>query len=89
MPAAIDDRKGGVRLGVKFPDHLQHQQLVEIGIEQAAHDRVEPPAVIVGPGCDVCDCHVDEPYPAGSPATSGFQVGHYEKNQCVHVVWPG
>ena len=43
--------------GIEFPDHLQHQQLVKIGIEQAAHDRVEPPAVIVGPGCDVCNCH--------------------------------
>ena len=58
MPAAIDDRKGGVLARVKLPDHLQHQQLVKIGIEQAAHDRVEPPAVIIGSGCDVCDCHV-------------------------------
>src|SRR6266581_1536577 len=59
MPAPIDDRKGGVLARVEFPDHLQHQQLVEIGIEQAAHDRIEPPAMIVGPGRDVCDCHAE------------------------------
>jgi hypothetical protein len=57
MPAAIDHRKGGVLGRVEFPDHLQHQELVEIGIEQAAHDRIEPPAMVVSPGRDVCDCH--------------------------------
>lgn len=57
MPAAVDDRKRGVLIAAKFPDHLQHQQLAKIGIEQAAHDRIEPPAVIEGPGCDVCDRH--------------------------------
>ena len=41
---------------IEFPDHLQHQQLVEIGIQQAAHDRVEAPAVVVGTRCDVGDC---------------------------------
>ena len=57
MPAAVDDRKGDLLVRIEFPDHLQHQQLVEIGIEQAAHDRIEPPAVIVGSGCNVGDCH--------------------------------
>ena len=68
--AAVDDREGHVFVRIEFPDHLQHQQLVEIGIEQAAHDRVEPPAVIVGPRCDVRDCHGEEPYRVGAPATS-------------------
>ncbi|OIQ64458.1 hypothetical protein GALL_539920 [mine drainage metagenome] len=58
MLAPVDDRKGDALVRVKFPDHLQHQQFVKIGIEQAAHDRVEPPSVIVGPACDVCDCHI-------------------------------
>src|SRR6516162_99622 len=57
MLAAVDDRKRYPLVRVKFPDHLQHQKLVEIGVEQAAHDRVEPPAVIVGPRCDIRDCH--------------------------------
>ena len=57
VPAAIDDRKDRMLVRVECPDHLQHQQFVEIRIEQAAHDRVEPPAMIIGPGRDVCDCH--------------------------------
>ena len=57
MAAAIDNREGDLLVRVEFPDHLQHQQLVEIGIEQAAHDRVEPPAVIVGSGRNVGNCH--------------------------------
>src|ERR1700754_4676380 len=57
MPAAIDHRKGSARGRVEFPDHLHHQKLVEIGIEQAAHDRIEPPAMIVSSGCNICNCH--------------------------------
>ena len=57
MPAPVDDRKGDLLVRVKFPNHLLHQQLVEIGIEQAAHDRIEPPAVIVGSGRNVCNRH--------------------------------
>jgi len=57
VPAAIDDRKGDLLVRVKFVNHLLHQQLVEIGVEQAADDRVEPPAVIIGPGRNICDCH--------------------------------
>ena len=57
MAAAVDDREGDLLVRIEFPDHLQHQQLVEIGIEQAAHDRIEPPAMIVGSGRDVGNCH--------------------------------
>ena len=57
MPAAVDDRKGDLLARVELPNHLLHQQLVEIGVEQAAHDRVEPPAVIIGSARNVCDCH--------------------------------
>jgi hypothetical protein len=57
VAAAIDHRKGDLLIRVEFPDHLQHQQLVEIGIEQAAHDRIEPPAMIVGSRCNVGNCH--------------------------------
>ena len=44
-----------VRLHVRVeaPDHLQHQQLVEIGVEQAADDRVELPGVVVDPLGDI------------------------------------
>ena len=57
MLGAVDDRKGDALIRIEFADHLQHQQLVKIGIEQAAHDRVEPPAVVIGPGCNIGNCH--------------------------------
>jgi len=31
-----------------FPDELEHQELVEIGIEQGPRDRVQFPVVVVG-----------------------------------------
>ena len=30
------------------PDHLQHQQLVEVGVQQAADNRVQAKAVVIG-----------------------------------------
>ena len=50
---AIDERERRVDLGVEPPDHLQHQQLVEIGIEQAPDDRVQLPRVVVDPSGDI------------------------------------
>ena len=54
---AVDDRECRVDVRMQLADHLEHQQFVEIGIEQAAHDRVEPPAVIVGACRDVGQDH--------------------------------
>ncbi len=48
---AVDERKRRVDFRIEFPDHLQHQQLVEIRIDQAADDRIEFPGVIVDTGC--------------------------------------
>ena len=44
---AVDEREGDLLVAVEAPDHLEHQQLVEIRVEQAADDRVELPGVIV------------------------------------------
>ena len=33
--------------GIVLPDELQHQQLVEIGIEQGSGDRVQFPVVVM------------------------------------------
>ena len=33
--------------GIVFPDELQHQQLVEIGIEQRSGDRIQFPVVVM------------------------------------------
>ena len=38
-----------------LPDKLQHQQLVEIGIEQRADDRVEFPVVVMRAFCKIDD----------------------------------
>ena len=42
-------------LRVMLPDELQHQQLVEIGVEQGSRDRVEFPVVVVRPFGEVHD----------------------------------
>jgi hypothetical protein len=44
---SVDQREGGVDVRVQLPDHLQHQELVEIGVQQAADDRVQLPGVVV------------------------------------------
>ena len=54
---AVDQREGRLHVRVEAPDHLQHQQLVEIGVEQAADDRIELPGVVVDPLGDVGDGH--------------------------------
>ncbi|MNL35039.1 hypothetical protein D3C87_1570470 [compost metagenome] len=50
---AVDQREGRVHIRIELPDHLQHQELVEIRIEQAAHDRVELPGMIVDAPGDI------------------------------------
>src|SRR5690606_30689353 len=58
---AVDERERGVDIAVEAPDHLKHQQLVEVGVEQAADDRVELPRVVVHPAGYVCLRHVWPP----------------------------
>ena len=57
MTAAVDDGKCDVLIRIEFPDHLQHQELVEIRIEQAAHDGIEAPAVVIGSRRDIRNGH--------------------------------
>ncbi len=57
VAAAVDHREGRMHARVERMNHLQHQELVEIGIEQAADDRVEPPAMVVGARRDVGHGH--------------------------------
>ena len=40
-------RECGVRLGKMLPDELEHQELVEIGVEQGARDGIHLPVVVV------------------------------------------
>ena len=50
---AVDDAEGDTRVPVPPEDRLRHQQLVEIGVDHRAHDRVDLPGVVVDAGGDV------------------------------------
>ena len=54
---AVDQREGRLHLRVDPADHLQHQKLVEIRIQDRANDRIELPGVVVDPLGDVGDGH--------------------------------
>src|SRR5690606_27827110 len=53
------------------PDHLQHQELVEVRIDQAANDRVELPGMVIDPARNVGLRHTC-PVPAPSGACSAL-----------------
>ena len=44
---AIDERECGAGAGEMLPDELEHEELVEIGVEQGARDGIHLPVVIV------------------------------------------
>ena len=54
---AVDQREGHLQVGVEAPDHLQHEQFIEVRIEQAANDRIEFPGVIVDALGEIDRCH--------------------------------
>ena len=55
---AVDDLAGDVDGGEVLPDELEHEQLVEVGVEQRADDGVELPVVVVRALGEV-DIHAD------------------------------
>src|SRR5580704_2264984 len=52
---AVDQRELDARLGEMLPDKLQHQQLVEVRIEQGPDHRVKLPVVVVRAFCKIDD----------------------------------
>ena len=44
---AVDDLAGDADGGEVLPDELEHEELVEVGVEQRADDGVELPVVVV------------------------------------------
>ncbi len=65
---AVDQSEGGVDIRIELPDHLQHQKLVEVRIDQAADDRIELPGVIVDAPCDIGPGHASPlPIRSGAP----------------------
>jgi hypothetical protein len=63
-PGAVGKGEGGLHFRIEAPDHLEHEQLVEVGVEQAADDRVELPGMIVDPLGNVDLLH-HRPFPSG------------------------
>ena len=51
----VEKRERHARFGEMLPDELQHQQLVEVGIEQRPDDRVEFPVVVMRAFSEVND----------------------------------
>ena len=49
----VDELESDLALRMHLPDHLEHQKLVEIRVEQRAHDRIDAKRVIVDAGCDI------------------------------------
>ena len=50
---AIDELKGHLPLWMQLPDHLEHQQLIEIRVEQRANRRIDVKGVIIDAGRDI------------------------------------
>src|SRR5271155_1346431 len=64
---AICEGEGGGGSGELLPDELQHEQLVEIVVQQRARDGIEFPVVVVGAAGQVDDHGVStlpQPVPA-------------------------
>ena len=49
----IDELESDLTLRMHLPDHLEHQKLVEIRIEQRANRRIDAKRVIIDAGCDI------------------------------------
>ena len=52
---AVDELERHLAVAVQPPDHLQHQDFVEIGVEQRAHDGVDAERVVVDAGREIGD----------------------------------
>ena len=50
---AIDELKGHLPLRMHLPDHLEHQQLVKIRVEQGPDRGVDRKSMVIDAGCDI------------------------------------
>ena len=51
--AAIEESEGGLGGGEVFPDELEHEEFIEVGVEERARDGIEFPVVVVRAAGDV------------------------------------
>ena len=49
----VDELESNLVLRMQFPDHLEHQKFVEIGVEQRPHRGIDAKRVIIDAGCDI------------------------------------
>src|SRR5208282_1122404 len=49
----IDELKGHLPLRMHLPNHLEHQQLVKIRVEQSPDRGVDPKRMVIDAGCDI------------------------------------
>ncbi len=49
----VGQRERRVHVPIQPPDHLQHQELVEIGVEQRPDDRIELERMVENPPRDI------------------------------------
>ena len=49
----VDELEGHLALRMHLPDHLEHQKLIEIGVEQRADRRIDAERVIIDAGGDI------------------------------------
>ena len=45
--AAVEEGEGGLGVWEVFPDELEHEEFIEVGVEERARDGVEFPVVVV------------------------------------------
>ena len=73
----IEQRKGDAGGREMLPDELEHEEFVEIGIEQGARDWIKIPVVVVGTAREVDD-HAEGPRAYLSAAGEGGWLRHGE-----------
>ena len=49
----VDELERHLALRMHLPDHLEHQKLVEISVEQRPNRRIDAKRVIIDAGCDI------------------------------------
>ena len=85
---AVDQEKDALVRGETFPDELQHQELVEIGVEQRARDGIDFPVVVVRATGKIDDHGGIRLPQLGRLATEALRTGVWELGQ-DGVAWRG
>ena len=77
----VDELEGHLPLRMHLPDHLEHQQLVEVRVQQRPDRGVDPKRVVIDAGCDIRSHHANLRSRSGrrqgrGPSEGGNPAGH-------------